>query len=183
MIFTETRLKGAYIIEPERQEDERGFFARTFCRKEFEAQGLNPRVVQCSVSFNEKRGTLRGIHYQALPHAEAKSVRCVRGAIYDVIVDLRRESPTFKQWTAVELSAGNGKMLYVPEGVGHGFQTLVDSSEVFYQMSEFYHPECARGLRWDDPVIGVEWPLVPSVMSQRDLTFPGVSLGEPERRL
>ncbi|MGH9437794.1 MAG: dTDP-4-dehydrorhamnose 3,5-epimerase [Terriglobia bacterium] len=173
MTFTETKLKGAFIIEPELHEDERGFFARTFCQREFEAHGLNPRIVQCSVSFNKKRGTLRGIHYQAPPHAEAKSVRCIRGAIYDVIVDLRGESATFKEWTAVELSAGNGKVLYVPEGCGHGFQTLEDNSEVSYQMSEFYDPGCARGVRWNDPAIGVEWPITDGIIiSERDSHYP-----------
>ncbi|MGH9395763.1 MAG: dTDP-4-dehydrorhamnose 3,5-epimerase [Terriglobia bacterium] len=173
MVFTETKLKGAFIIEPERREDERGFFARTFCQREFEAHGLNPRVVQCSVSYNKKEGTLRGIHYQIPPHAETKLVRCIQGAIYDVIVDLRRESLTFKQWIAVELSAVNRKMLYVPDGVGHGFQTLEDSSEVFYQMSEFYDPECARGVRWNDPVFAIQWPVAEGIIiSDRDSHYP-----------
>ncbi len=158
MIFTETKLKGAFIIEPERIEDERGFFARTFCQKELEAHGLNPQLVQCNISSNNKRGTLRGMHYQVAPYEEAKLVSCIRGAIYDVIIDLRSNSPTHCQWFAVELSAENYKMLYVPEGFPHGFQTLEDNTEVFYQMSEFYHPECSRGVRWDDPTFGIKWP-------------------------
>ena len=156
MIFTETRLAGAYLIEPERIEDERGFFARTWCRDEFERHGLNPRLVQCNVSYNARRGTLRGMHYQAKPHEEAKLVRCTRGAIYDVIVDLRPDSPTYRQWVAAELTAENRRMLYIPEGFAHGFQTLADETEVFYQMSELFHPESARGVRmttrpWGSP--------------------------------
>jgi dTDP-4-dehydrorhamnose 3,5-epimerase len=172
VIFTETELKGAFIIEPERLEDERGFFARTFCAMEFEAHGLNPRLVQCSISFNTKRGTLRGMHYQVPPHAEAKLVRCTMGAIYDVIIDLRRESSTFKQWLATELTAETRRMLYVPNGFAHGFQTLEDNTEVYYQMSEFYHPEYARGIRWDDPVFGIEWPLVAPILSEKDQGYP-----------
>ena len=172
MIFTETKLRGVYIIEPERLEDGRGFFARTFCAKEFEARGLNPRMVQCSISFNKKKGTLRGMHYQAEPHAEDKVVRCTAGAIYDVAVDLRPESPTFKQWVAVELSADNRKMFYIPARFAHGFQTLTDNSEVFYQMSEFYHPDSARGLRWDDPEFAIRWPSAPSLISVRDRGYP-----------
>ena len=171
MILIETKLQGAYIIEPEPIEDERGFFARTFCVREFEAHGLNPHVAQCNISYNPKRGTLRGMHYQAAPHAEAKLVRCIRGAIYDVIIDLRPESPTFKEWVAVELTANNRRMLYVPEGFAHGFQTLGDDSEVFYQMSEYYHSECARGVRWNDPAFGIVWPEAVPVMSDRDKGF------------
>src|SRR5665648_637609 len=141
MRFTETRLKGAFIIEPERLEDERGFFARTFCQKEFEAHGLNPRIVQCNISYNKHKGTLRGMHYQVVPMAEAKLVSCTRGAIYDVIIDLRPESPTYCQWFAEELNAENRKMIYIPESFAHGFQTLEGETEVFYQMSEFYSPE------------------------------------------
>jgi dTDP-4-dehydrorhamnose 3,5-epimerase len=158
MKFVETSLKGAFIIEIEPITDERGFFARTFCREEFERHGLNPCVAQCNVSFNRKKGTLRGMHYQQKPHEEAKLIRCARGRIYDVIVDLRRGSPTLRRWTAAELSADNGKMVYAPEGFAHGFLTLEDDSEVVYQMSEFYHPESARGVRWDDPAIGIAWP-------------------------
>jgi dTDP-4-dehydrorhamnose 3,5-epimerase len=173
MIFRETRLKGAFTIEPERLEDERGFFARTFCREEFRAHGLNPTVVQCNISVNKKKGTLRGMHYQTPPYPEAKLVLCTRGAVYDVIIDLRPESPTFKQWIAVELTAENHRMLYVPESFAHGFQTLEDNTEVRYQMSEFYHPECARGVRWDDPSFGIEWPQVKKrTMSEKDLNYP-----------
>ena len=168
MIFTETKLKGAFIIEPEPLEDERGFFARTFDEKEFEAHGLNPRVVQCNISFNKKKGTLRGMHYQVAPYEEAKLVSCVRGVIYDVIIDLRPNSPTCSQWLAAELSSENNNMIYIPEGFAHGFQTLKDDTVVFYQMSEFYHPECARGVRWDDPVFAVKWPIEPTIISDKD---------------
>ena len=172
MIFIETELKGVLIIEPERLEDERGFFARTWCQREFEAHGLNSRLGQCSLSFNRKRGTLRGMHYQAAPYEEARLVRCTMGAVYDVALDLRRSSPTFKQWTAVELTADNRLMLYIPEGFAHGFQTLEDNTEVFYQMSEFYHPECARGVRWNDMAFRIHWPITPSVISERDRGYP-----------
>lgn len=174
MIFKETNLKGAFIIEPERIEDERGFFARTFCRKEFEAHGLNPNLVQCSVSFNKKKGTLRGMHYQASPHEETKLVRCTRGAIYDVLLDLRPNSPTFKQWVSAELTGENQRMVYIPEGVAHGFQTLQDETEVFYQMSEFYNPEAARGVRWDDPSFAVQWPNKPLIVSRKDASYPDI---------
>jgi dTDP-4-dehydrorhamnose 3,5-epimerase len=171
--FTETQLKGAYIIEPELLTDERGFFARSWCQKEFTERGLNPNLVQCNISFNLKKGTLRGMHYQAKPHEEAKLVRCTMGAIYDVIVDIRPESSTFKQWVAVELTAENRKMLYIPEWMAHGFQTLVDNTEVFYQMSEFYHSESATGLRWDDPVFGIEWKKQQNlIISDKDLSYP-----------
>ena len=175
MRFTETRLKGAFIIEPERLEDERGFFARTFCQKEFEAHGLNPRLVQCNISYNKHKGTLRGIHYQVAPMAEAKLVRCTRGAFYDIIIDLRPESPTYCQWLAEELNAKNFKMIYIPEGFANGFQTLEDETEVFYQMSEFYSPEHARGVRWDDPVFGIEWPLNSKIISEKDKNYPLIS--------
>ena len=175
MKFIETRLKGAFIIEPERLEDERGFFARTFCQKEFEAHGLNPRFVQCNISYNKHKGTLRGMHYQAAPMAEAKLVRCTRGAIYDVIIDLRPDSPTYCQWLAEELNAENSKMIYIPEGFAHGFQTMEDDIEVFYQMSEFYSPEHAQGLRWDDPVFGIEWPLNTKIISEKDKNYPLMS--------
>lgn len=171
MIFAETRLKGAFIIEPERLEDERGFFARTFCQKEFAAHGLRTRFVQCSISFNKKKGTLRGMHYQVVPHEEAKLVRCTMGAIYDVIIDLRREAPTFRQWVGVELTAHNHRMLYVPEGMAHGFQTLEDDTEVFYEITEPYHPECAAGVRWDDDAFGISWPLAVSILSDKDRTY------------
>ena len=171
MVFIETKLKGSFIIELERLEDERGFFARSFCQREFEEHGLNPRIVQCNISFNKKKGTLRGMHYQIAPYEESKLVSCIRGAIYDVIIDLRPNSSTYCQWFAVELIAENYKMLYVPEGFAHGFQTLEDKTVVFYQMSEFYHPECARGVRWDDPVFGIKWPVEQLVISPKDESF------------
>ena len=172
MNFVETPLKGAFIIEPERLEDDRGFFARTWCKREFEAHGLNPNMVQCNVSFNRARGTLRGMHYQAPPFEEAKLVRCTMGAIYDVLIDLRRGSLTFKQYFAVEISSRNFLMAYIPEGFAHGFLTLENNTEVFYQMSEFYAPDHARGVRWDDPTFGIEWPAEVKVISERDRTYP-----------
>jgi dTDP-4-dehydrorhamnose 3,5-epimerase len=172
MRFTETRLKGVFIIESERLEDERGFFARTFCQKEFEVHGLNSKIVQCNISYNKHKGTLRGMHYQAAPMAEAKLVSCTRGAIYDVIIDLRPESPTYCQWLAEELNAENSKMVYIPEGFAHGFQSLEDDTEVFYQMSVFYSPEHTRGVRWDDPVFGIEWPLNSKIISEKDMNYP-----------
>lgn len=171
MKFFATELAGAYVVELERLEDERGFFARTFCRDEFTAHGLSSVFVQCNVSFNLRRGALRGMHYQEKPHEEAKLVRCTRGAVYDVIVDIRKDSPTYKRWIAVELAADQDRMLYIPEGFAHGFQTLEDGSEVFYQMSEMYHPECARGLRWNDPAIGIRWPLADPIVSERDARY------------
>ncbi|HJZ13556.1 MAG TPA: dTDP-4-dehydrorhamnose 3,5-epimerase [Acidobacteriota bacterium] len=173
MIFKETRLKGVYIIEVERLQDERGFFVRTFCREEFEKHGLNIRVVQCNVSYNRKKGTLRGMHYQLAPYSEAKLVTCVAGSIYDVVSDLRPESPTYCKWLAIELSACPPRsMLYIPENFAHGFQTLADDTEVFYQMSESYHPDSARGLRWDDPAFDIAWPAGNRIVSQRDQSFP-----------
>lgn len=171
MKFIETKLKGAYIIELEPIEDERGFFARSFCQKEFEKHNLNFCIVQCNISYNKNKGTLRGMHYQVAPYQEAKLVSCTSGAIYDVIIDLRPNSPTYCQWFAVELSAQNYKMLYIPEGFAHGFQTLTDNTVVFYQMSEFYHPECASGVRWDDKAFGIEWPIPKPVISERDRNF------------
>ncbi len=168
MIFTETKLKGSFIIDIEPLEDERGFFARSWDVHKFKQHGLNPRLVQCDVSFNKKRGTLRGMHYQAAPFAESKLVRCTMGAAYDVIIDIRSNSPTFKQWLAVELTAENHRALYIPQDFAHGFQTLVDNTEVFYQMSEFYHPECTRGVRWNDPAFGVEWALPVGSISDGD---------------
>lgn len=172
MIFTHTAIAGACIIDPQRLEDERGFFARVWCRREFEAHGLNPALVQCSLSFNRKQGTLRGMHYQGPPHAEARLVRCTSGAIFDVIVDLRPDSRTFRQWLSVELSADNRRMLYIPEGMAHGFLTLRDDTEVFYQMSEYYVAESARGVRWNDPVFGIRWPANVTVISERDRNYP-----------
>ena len=178
MIFTEAPLKGAFIIEPDAREDERGSFARTWCQREFQAHGLNPRLVQCSISFSKKAGTLRGMHSQAAPYEEAKLVRCTMGAIHDVIIDLRPWSRTFKQHLAVVLTARNRKMLYVPEGFANGFQTLEDDTEVLYQMSEFYALECARGVRWDDPAFGIEWPAAARLISERDRTYPDYSQKE-----
>jgi dTDP-4-dehydrorhamnose 3,5-epimerase len=173
MIFRETSLPGAFVIDVEKQDDVRGFFARTWCRREFEAHGLDTRIVQCSVSFNARRGTLRGLHYQVPPYEEVKLVRCTKGVIYDVIVDVRPGSRTFLETLGVELTADNGRMLYVPKGFAHGFQTLVDETEIFYQISEYYTPEAQRGLRWDDPALGIEWPETPErVISDRDAAWP-----------
>ena len=171
MIFKETKLKGAFIIELEMHEDERGFFARAFCQKEFEDHDLDTKVVQCNISFNRKKGTLRGMHYQVMPYEETKLVRCTRGAIFDVILDLRLNSTTFGEWVAAELTAENCKMVYAPEGFAHGFQTLEDDTEVFYQMSEFYHPECAGGVRWDDPAFSIEWPEMDAIISNKDRSY------------
>jgi dTDP-4-dehydrorhamnose 3,5-epimerase len=172
MTFHETKLPGVFEIHLEPKPDERGFFARSWCQKEFERSGLSPKLVQCSISFKARKGTLRGVHYQAGPHAEAKLVRCTKGAIYDVVVDLRPQSPTYKDWIAVELTAANRNMVYVAEGCGHSFLTLEDETEVFYQMSEFYNSESARGVRWDDPAFQIVWPDQVKVMSERDRTYP-----------
>ena len=172
MIFNETNLQGAFVIEPEILTDERGAFARIFCQKEFENHGLNPNIFQCSISLNTKKFTLRGMHFQKSPHAEAKLVRCSRGGIYDVIVDLRQHSPTFMTWTAVEVSDDNKRMVYVPEGFAHGFQTLKDNTEVIYQMSQFYSLGHSDGFRWDDPSFNIEWPAEPIVISPKDQIFP-----------
>jgi len=172
MIFRELSLPGAFVLEPERIEDERGFFARAFSREELAARGLDPTVVQCSLSFNRRRGTLRGMHYQAAPAEEAKLVRCVRGAIHDVIVDVRPASPTLGRHAAARLDADNRFALYVPPGFAHGFQTLEDDTELYYQMSAAYSPEHARGFRHDDPELGIAWPLPVSVISERDRTLP-----------
>jgi len=172
MIFRETILKGAFVIEMEKFEDKRGFFARAWCQKEVEANGLVSRVVQTNISFNKKRGTLRGMHYQVAPYEQIKLVRCTRGVIYDVIIDLRPDSPTFRKWTGVELTAENYTMLYVPENFAHGFQTLEDNTEVTYQVSQFYSPESERGVRYDDPVFQVAWPLPVEVISEKDIAWP-----------
>ena len=172
MNFAPTPLAGAFVVNLARIEDERGFFARSFCQEEFRALDLSPLVAQCNVSWNLRKGTLRGLHYQAKPHEEAKLVRCTRGAIWDVIVDLRDDSPTRLRWHAVELSADNRRAFYVPEGFAHGFQTLEDESEVLYQMSESYHPQLSRGVRWDDPKLAIQWPLPDPVMSDRDCAYP-----------
>lgn len=172
MIFEPTLLVGAFIVEPELRRDVRGFFARTWCREEFAARGLNPTLAQCSLSVTERRGTVRGMHYQDAPHQEAKLVRCARGAIHDVIVDLRPRSPTFRHHFAVELRGGSYRMLYVPEGVAHGFQTLEDDTEVAYQISAFHRPEAARGVRWDDPAFAIPWPEPVRLVSDRDRSYP-----------
>jgi len=172
MKFLPTPLGGACVVELQQLDDDRGFFARSFCRQEFEAHGLDPDIAQCNISFNRHRGTLRGLHYQAEPHAEAKLVRCTQGAVWDVIVDLRPGSPSFRRWHAVELSAANRLALYVPKGFAHGFQTLADNSEVLYLMSQFYRPDAARGLRWNDPTLAIKWPLADPQVSDRDGDFP-----------
>ncbi|HVP43780.1 MAG TPA: dTDP-4-dehydrorhamnose 3,5-epimerase [Terriglobales bacterium] len=172
MKFLPTSLAGACVIEIDPLTDERGFFARTWCREEFRRNGLNPGLAQCSLSVTTKKGTLRGLHIQRAPHEEAKIVRCTAGRIYDVIVDLRSASPTFKRWFALELTAAAHNMLYVPEGFAHGFQTLEDGCEVFYQMSCPYHAPSASGVRWDDPAFQISWPLPVSVISQADRSYP-----------
>jgi dTDP-4-dehydrorhamnose 3,5-epimerase len=158
MIFNETKLKGAFVIEQELFTDERGFFARSWSEREFAAQNLDARLAECNISYNLRKGTLRGMHFQNAPHAQVKLVRCTSGAIYDVIIDLRPDSETFREWIGVELTAENRRMLYVPAGFAHGFQTLADDTEVFYQMSDVFAPECAGGVRWDDPAFRIEWP-------------------------
>ena len=172
MVFSETRLKGAYIIEIEKREDNRGFFARTWCQREFVLHKLNPHVVQSNMSFNIKKGTLRGLHYQAASHAETKLIRCVKGSIYDVIVDLRSDSPTYAQYFSAELSAENYRMLYVPVYFAHGFMTLEDNTEVVYQVSEYYAPESERGIRWNDPAFQIKWPSNVKVISDKDASWP-----------
>ena len=178
MKFTHAPLAGAWLIGLEPHEDERGFFARLWCAEEFGARGLETDVAQTSMSYNRRRGTLRGMHWQAAPHEETKVVRCLRGALYDVIIDLRPESATFTHHFAVELTAGNRLALYIPRGFAHGFQTLEDDTEVLYQMSVPYSPDHGRGVRWDDPAFGIRWPIVPPVMLARDGTYPDF---HPER--
>lgn len=172
MKFQQTKLPGVFEIFLDPLSDDRGFFGRSWCQREFESHGLNSRLVQCNVSFNLYEGTLRGMHYQAAPFAEAKVVRCTSGAIYDVAVDLRPTSPAYKQWLGVTLSAANRNMLYIPDGLAHGFLTLQDNTEVFYQMSEFYDPGSARGVRWNDPAFRIDWPFEPQVISNRDRDYP-----------
>jgi dTDP-4-dehydrorhamnose 3,5-epimerase len=172
MIFQETPLKGAFVIDLQRLDDSRGFFARAFCQHEFDAHGLEPMIAQCNVSFNSRKGTLRGMHYQVEPFQEVKLVRCSAGAIYDVIVDLRPDSATYKLWFGVELAAQSGRMIYVPKGFAHGYLTLVDESEVFYQASEFYSKEYERGARWNDSAFGIAWPFRPVVISEKDRNHP-----------
>ena len=173
MIFTETKLKGAYIIEIEKLEDQRGFFARMWCKNEFEAHSLNTNHVQTNLSFNKQRGTIRGLHYQAKPYEEAKLFRCIRGAMYDVIIDLRPESPTYLKWAGFELTADNRKMLYVPESFAQGYQALTDNTEVFYQVSQFYSPDFEQGIRYDDPTFGIAWPETNNLLvSDKDKCWP-----------
>ena len=171
MIFTETFLKGAFIIDIKKIEDNRGFFARTWCRKEFIDHQLDVESAQYSISYNKVKGTLRGMHFQIAPHEETKIVRCTRGKIYDVIIDLRKDSSTYQAYFGVELSAQNYRMLYVPKGFAHGFITLEDNTEIFYQISGFYAPGAARGIRWDDPAFGIEWPIQPIVLSEKDKNY------------
>jgi dTDP-4-dehydrorhamnose 3,5-epimerase len=178
MIFKPTPIAGVYIIQPERMADDRGYFARTWCAKEFAAHGLETRLAQCSVSFNHRAGTLRGMHYQAAPFGEVKLVRCTSGAIFDVALDLRPDSPTFCRWFGAELSAENGSMLFLPVGVAHGFQTLAGASEVFYQISEFYTAQASRGVRWNDPLFAIAWPLPVSVIAPRDAGYPDSRLDD-----
>lgn len=172
MKFRAIEVPGAYLVRIERLQDERGFFARTFCEQEFRSAGLNPRVSQASISYNAAQGTLRGLHYQAAPHAETKIVRCTRGAIWDVVVDVRPHSSTYLQWTGVTLSADGDEMLYIPEGVAHGFLTLEPDTEIHYQMSVPYSAENGRGIRWNDPALGIDWPVAPRLMSNRDRGYP-----------
>ena len=172
MIFIPTTLPGAFVVEPERRFDERGFFARTWCRREFESAGLGVEFVQSSVSNGLLNRTLRGMHWQAAPHEEVKLVRCTRGAIWDAIIDLRTASPTYMKYFAVELTAESGRALYVPAGCAHGFVTLEDGSEVLYHMSNYYEPSAARGVRWNDPAFGVPWPVVEPIMHPRDAGYP-----------
>ena len=176
MNYQETKIPGVFIIEPELISDARGFFAMSWLPEEFETRGLNPSIAQCNISFNKRCGTVRGMHFQRKPHEEAKIVRCTRGAMYDVAIDLRSDSPTRYKWVAAELTADNYRMLYIPEGFAHGYQTLADDTEIFYQISESYHPESAGGVRWDDPAFGFKWPLPITVIAERDATYPLLNL-------
>ncbi|MGV7223240.1 MAG: dTDP-4-dehydrorhamnose 3,5-epimerase [Nitrospinales bacterium] len=176
MIFTETKLKGAYIIEIEKLKDHRGFFARSWCQNEFGTKGLVSHVVQTNISSNKKKGTLRGMHYQLSPYEETKLIRCTRGAIYDVLIDLRPASPTYTQWVGIELTAENYKMLYVPENFAHGFQSLEDDTEVTYQVSQFYTPGSESGIRCDDPLFRIDWPIKVQVISDKDKNWPDYTL-------
>jgi dTDP-4-dehydrorhamnose 3,5-epimerase len=172
MFFSPAPLDGVFVIEMQKFEDERGYFARSWCSKEFAEHHLEANLVQCSVSFNRTAGTLRGMHFQIPPHGETKLVRCTRGALFDVALDLRPHSPTFLKWFGVELTVDNGKMLYIPKGFAHGFQTLADETDVLYQMADFYIPDAARGVRWNDPLFGIKWPRTTTVISQRDREYP-----------
>jgi len=172
MVFNETKLKDAFIIDLEKHQDGRGFFARAYCEKEFRDHGIKSAVVQANVSYNKYKHTLRGMHFQTEPYGEAKLVRCTKGAIYDVIIDVRKNSPTYKEWIGVELSEGNFRMLYVPEGFAHGFITLQDETEITYQVSEFYTPGAEKGIRWDDAEFGIDWPADPAIISEKDENWP-----------
>lgn len=172
MIFVPTWLPGAFLVELERREDDRGYFARTWCRREFESAGLDSRLVQCSLSHNLRRGTLRGMHWQAAPHGEVKLVRCTRGAIWDVIIDLRPDSPAYTRHFGCELTGESGRALYIPEGFAHGFVTLSDDTDVYYQMSEYFQPDAARGVRWNDPAFGIAWPVTAPTLHPRDAGYP-----------
>ena len=171
MIFSTTNVEGAYLIRPERLEDERGFFARTYCVRELADHGIDPQVVQRSISYNRLRGTLRGMHFQSAPHEETKLVSCLRGSVYDVVLDLRPSSSTYRRWTAATLTADGLETLFIPKGCAHGFISLADDSTVHYEISEFHYPESARGVRYDDPAFGIEWPLQPAVINSRDLGY------------
>ena len=175
MIFRETPISGAYVIEPERIEDHRGFFARIWCKKELGQRGLETELAQSNIGFSSRRGTLRGLHFQEAPHTEVKIVRCTRGSIFDVIVDLRPDSSSYKRWFGTELSDENGKMIYAPEGCAQGYITLTDNSEMYYHTSDFYHPESASGVRYNDPEFGVVWPVEIAVISQQDKEWPDYS--------
>jgi dTDP-4-dehydrorhamnose 3,5-epimerase len=172
MIFTESPLSGAYLVELERLGDERGFFARSYCADEFSARGLGPELRQCSVSYNARKATLRGMHYQGAPHEEHKLVRCTAGAIFDVIVDIRASSPTYRQWFGAELSSADRRSMFIPPGFAHGFMTLTDDAEVYYMISVAHAPQSGRGFRWNDPAFAIEWPLQPAVISARDAAYP-----------
>jgi dTDP-4-dehydrorhamnose 3,5-epimerase len=179
MIFQQTDLSGVFIIEPELIGDERGFFACAWIASEFEQHGLNVNFRQSNIAFNALRGTIRGMHFQRHPYEEAKLTRCTRGKIYDVAIDLRPDSPTRYRWVGAELTSDNHRMLYVPEGFAHGYQTFTDDAEMFYQVSEYYHPECAEGVRWNDPAFDIRWPLPVSVITERDANYPLLDLGMP----
>lgn len=172
MKYAGTPIDGTFLVDLEPVEDHRGFFARTFCEDEFLRRGLEPHFAQSSIAFSARRGTLRGMHYQREPHAEVKLIRCTRGGVYDVVIDLRPGSRTFRQWFAAELTAANRRMLYIPRGLAHGYLTLEDETEISYQMSSPYHPDAAAGVRWDDPAFAVHWPFEPAVIAERDRTYP-----------
>ena len=171
MFFSKASINGVYILEPEFHNDNRGFFARTWCKNEVENIGLNSKIVQSSISYNYKKGTIRGLHYQRSPYEEVKIVSCIQGAIWDVIIDLRKNSLTFGKWISVELSSENYRMVYIPTGFAHGFQTLKDKTKVFYQISEFYHPEVAQGIRWNDPLFKINWPMACTEISKKDMSY------------